>query len=186
MPGVERRLVTVGHGTLGPEELGSLLAGAGVDLVVDVRRFPGSRRHPHVARDRLAEWLPDHGVAYRWEERLGGRRKPDPDSPHVALRNTSFRAYADHTRTDEFADALADVLAAASAGTVAVMCSESVWWRCHRRLVADAVVLLHDTPVLHLMHDGKLRPHAPTDGVRVEGDHLVYDVGVDRPLLDGG
>lgn len=123
----------------------------------------------------MASWLPAGGVGYRWEQRLGGRRPNPPDSPDVALRNVSFRGYAAWMRTPEFGEALTQVLA--SPARTAVMCSESVWWRCHRRMVADAAVLLRDAEVLHLMPDGRLSPHAPTDGVRVAGDALVYDAG---------
>ncbi|MBW3620329.1 MAG: DUF488 domain-containing protein [Actinobacteria bacterium] len=171
------RLLTVGHGTAGEDDLTALFRGAGVDLVVDVRRFPGSRRHPHVARDELARWLPAAGIGYRWEPRLGGRRQPAPASPHVGIRNPSFRAYADHLDSDEFRAALGEVLDEARERRVAVMCSESVWWRCHRRFIADAAVLLHAVEVRHLMHDGRLAEHRPTDVARVEDGQLVYDAG---------
>ena len=164
-------LLTVGHGTSTADELGSRLTAAGVELLVDVRRFPGSRRHPHLSREAMQGWMP---VGYRWEERLGGRRKLPPDSPDVAMRNASFRGYAAWMRGDEFRAALAEVLA--EPRLTAVMCSESVWWRCHRRMIADAAVLLHDVDVRHLMPDGRLTPHPPTAGVRVAGDELVYDV----------
>jgi uncharacterized protein (DUF488 family) len=164
------RLLTVGHGTATPEELSARLVAARVELLVDVRRFPGSRRHPHLSREGIAEWVP---VDYRWEERLGGRRPLPPDSPDVALRNASFRGYASWMRGADFRAALEQVLAEPRRS--AVMCSESVWWRCHRRMVADAAALLHDVEVLHLMPDGRLTPHPPTDGVRVAGDSLVYD-----------
>ena len=164
-------LLTVGHGTSTADELGSRLTAAGVELLVDVRRFPGSRRHPHLSREAMQEWMP---VGYRWEERLGGRRTLPPDSPDVAMRNASFRGYAAWMRGDDFRAALAEVLA--EPRLTAVMCSESVWWRCHRRMIADAAVLLHDVDVRHLMPDGRLTPHPPTAGVRVAGDELVYDV----------
>ena len=163
-------LLTVGHGTSSTDELSERLRAAEVGLLVDVRRFPGSRRHPHLSREALQEWLP---VAYRWEERLGGRRPLPEGSPDVALRNAAFRGYASHMRTPEFRDALHEVLA--SPVRTAVLCSETVWWRCHRRLVADAAVLLHATRVQHLL-GGRQAPHRPTDGVRVDGDGLVYDV----------
>jgi uncharacterized protein (DUF488 family) len=168
-------LLTVGHGTATADELAARLRGAGVALLVDVRRFPGSRRYPHLSREAVSQWLPRAGVAYRWEERLGGRRRLVPDSPDVALRNASFRAYAAWMRTDAFRAALEEVLAEPQ--RTAVMCSESVWWRCHRRMVADAAVLLHDVEVFHLTPDGRRTPHAPTDGVRRDGDELVYDAG---------
>lgn len=172
----------MGHGTATQDELADRLRGADVALLVDVRRFPGSRRHPHLSREAVAEWLPNAGVAYRWEERLGGRRPLVPDSPDVALRNASFRGYAAWMRTDVFRAALVEVLA--EPRRTAVMCSESVWWRCHRRMVADAAVLLHDVEVLHLMPDGRLTPHPPTDGVRRAGSDLVYDAGA-LPLGEG-
>ena len=163
-------LLTVGHGTATADELAERLLSAGVQLLVDVRRFPGSRRHPHLAREALELSLP---MDYRWEERLGGRRPLPPDSPDVAMRNVSFRGYAAWMRTADFRAALREVLA--EPRRTAVMCSESVWWRCHRRMVADAAALLHAVEVLHLMPDGRLTPHAPTSGVRVAGDELVYD-----------
>lgn len=155
-----------------------------------MRSYPGSRRHPHFARDRLAQWLPAAGIRYSWEPRLGGRRKPSGDSRHVALEHEAFRAYADHMESATFAAGLDDLLAlvgdAAAAGppgAVAVMCAESLWWRCHRRLLADALVLIRGVEVEHLMHDGRLSPHAPMSAARVAGGQLVYDVGVTGTLL---
>ena len=166
-------LLTVGHGTLSQEALGALLTGAGVELLVDVRRFPGSRAHPHVAAEALAQWLPPLGVAYRSEPRLGGRRRLDGPSEDPWWTVEAFRAYAAHTRTPDFAAGLAEVLE--QPGTVAVLCSETVWWRCHRRLVADVVVLVHERPVHHLMPGGRTSPHRPSDGARRTGDVLVWD-----------
>src|SRR4051812_25917788 len=103
-------LITVGHGTLPQEKFIELLRAAGVESLVDVRTAPGSRRHPHFRRQAMEEWLPAAGIAYRWEPRLGGLRKPSPDSPNIALRNSGFRAYADHMAEPEFAIALDDVL----------------------------------------------------------------------------
>ena len=173
-----RPLLTVGHGAASEADLGELLGAAGVEVLVDVRRFPGSRAHPHVAQSALQSWLPSRGVAYRWEPRLGGRRRlpADEPSPDVWWTVEAFRAYAGHTRTCEFDAALDEVLDAARTSTVAVMCSESVWWRCHRRLVADVAVLARGAQVLHLMHGGALRPHVPAAGARRLPDgHLVWD-----------
>ncbi|MFG2679586.1 DUF488 family protein [Streptomyces sp. NPDC048392] len=170
------RLVTFGHGTAGRAELAGLLHGAGVTRVVDVRTAPGSRRDPVLLRDRLAGWMSEEGLTYRWERRLGGFRKPVPDSPDVVWRNASFRAYAGHTRSPEFVTAMDELLAQAALGRTAVMCSEAVWWRCHRRLIADFAVLARDTPADHLMHDGRLTAHSPTPGARLRTDGLlVYD-----------
>src|SRR4051794_40964378 len=159
-------LLTVGHGPDDRARLADRLAGAAVRSVVDVRRFPGSRSNPDVRREALAEWLPAAGVGYRWEERLGGRRSL-PRGEAVAgawWAGGQYAAYAAHTRTPEFGAALDEVLAEAATGTDAVMCSESVWWRRHGRLIADVAVLARGVPVTHLMPDGRLRPHEPSAG----------------------
>ena len=178
-------LLTVGHGTLDADAFTALLAGAEVAAVVDVRRFPGSRRHPHFGAEPLAASLDAAGIAYRHEPDLGGRRTGRPASPHVGLRHPSFRAYADHMATPEFRDALERALAEAAVRRTAVLCSESLWWRCHRRLVADAASLLSGVDVRHLRHDGRLDAHVPTDVVRREGDRLVYDGGAPPLPLEG-
>ena len=175
------RLCTVGHGTLAAEELVELLRGAGIGSVVDIRTAPGSRRHPQFAKAEMEQWLTGAGIAYRWERALGGFRRPVPGSPHTALRHAGFRGYGDYMGGEAFAVALGGVLAQAEEGPTTVMCAESLWWRCHRRLVADAAVLLCGARVDHLGHDGRLTPHRPTEGVRVEGGRLVYDGG--QPTL---
>jgi uncharacterized protein (DUF488 family) len=167
-------LITLGHGRLDRDGLGSLLVGAGVDLLVDVRRYPGSRANPDVKREALEAWLPERGPGYRWDGRLGGRRRLDGDSPDPWWQVGQFRGYAAHTRTPEFAEAMSELLDEARGRTVAVMCSESVWWRCHRRLIADVAVLRYDVRVEHLMHDGRLREHAVASGARVGEDGCVY------------
>jgi len=168
-------LLTVGHGQDGRDQLHARLAGADVRLIVDVRRFPGSRVHPEIARDALAAWLPEVGVGYRWDERLGGRRRIPAGEPDTDRWWTvpQFAAYAAHTRTLAFASALNSVLADAAVQPVAVMCSEYVWWRCHRRLIADVVVLAHGFQVLHVMPDGRLAEHRPSQGARIGADGLV-------------
>lgn len=174
------RLLTFGHGTAEQARIVALLRGAGAGLVVDVRRFPGSRLHPHVARDAMSRWLPDAGIDYRWEPRLGGRRAmPERPGPDTWWRVEAFRAYAAHTRTPEFRAAITDLLADVAAtdrGTTVVMCSETLWWRCHRRLVSDVVMLLRGTPVEHLGHDGRRTAHLPSPGARMTSDGLVYDL----------
>jgi uncharacterized protein (DUF488 family) len=169
------RLLTVGHGPDDRVRLAGRLAAAGITGVVDVRRFPGSRRNPDVARDALARWLPEAGIGYRWEERLGGRRRLPSGEPVADAWWTvaQFAAYAAHTRTPEFAAALDEVLAAAAGTPVAVMCSESVWWRCHRRLVADVVVLGRGRPVTHVLPDGRTAPHRVSAGAVLGDDGLV-------------
>ena len=172
---VRTSLLTFGHGTASRDRLLALLAGAGVARIVDVRRFPGSRAHPHVRREALAAWLPAAGVAYRWEERLGGRRRLAEGSPDVWWQVEAFRAYAAHMRTVEFVAAM-DLLLSESGSRVAVMCSESLWWRCHRRLIADFAVLARGAEVRHLQHDGRLTAHPVAAGARLRDDGLlVYD-----------
>ncbi|SFO23237.1 MULTISPECIES: DUF488 family protein [Actinomadura] len=169
-------LLTFGHGRAGREDLARLLRDAEVRSVVDVRTAPGSRRNPDVHRDALRAWLPAEGVGYRWERRLGGFRRPEPDAPDTFWRNDSFRGYAGHTRSREFLAAMDDLLQEAEGRRTAVMCSESVWWRCHRRLIADFAVLARGRAVLHLAHDGRLTEHPPTPGARLREDGLlVYD-----------
>ncbi|MGY1693810.1 DUF488 family protein [Geodermatophilus sp. SYSU D00814] len=169
-------LLTVGHGPEDRTALGARLTGAGVGCVVDVRRFPGSRSNPDVRREALEEWLPTAGIGYRWDARLGGRRRLPPGEPVADGWWTvaQFAAYAAHTRTAEFAAALDAVLAGAAEDTVAVMCSESVWWRCHRRIVADVAVLARGVPVHHLMPDGRLTPHTPSAGAVLGDDGQVH------------
>ncbi len=174
------RLLSFGHGTLAASEMAGLLGQAGVSQVVDVRSVPRSRRHPHVWSEALADWLPGSGIGYRWEPELGGWRRPSPDSPNVSLRHPSFRGYADYMATDRFAAALDRLLEEVARTLVAAMCSETLWWRCHRRLIADAVVLTGRAEGFHLGHDGRLSPHRVTEGARLTSGTVVYD-GLDGP-----
>jgi uncharacterized protein (DUF488 family) len=169
-------LLTVGHGPDDRARLGARLTAAGVEVVVDVRRFPGSRTNPDVRREALEEWLPAAGVGYRWDARLGGRRALPSGEPVVDGWWTvaQFAAYAAHTRAPAFAAALDKVLAEAAGATVAVMCSESVWWRCHRRIVADVAVLARGVPVQHLLPGGRLSPHRPSEGAVLDADGQVH------------
>ncbi|MER7441856.1 DUF488 domain-containing protein [Micromonospora avicenniae] len=172
-------LLTVGHGPMSRAALGRLLTDAAVSLIVDVRRFPGSRANPDVRRDALAQWLPELGIEYRWEERLGGRRHLPAGTPahDVWWTVPAFRAYAAYTRTPPFLAALELVLEQAASSPTAVMCSESVWWRCHRRLIADVTILSRAVPVRHLMPDGRLTPHPVAAGARLRPDGAVEWTG---------
>jgi uncharacterized protein (DUF488 family) len=177
-------LLTIGHGTLPVADFVALLKDAKIERLVDVRTIPKSRHNPQFVRETLDESLVQSGLAYFWEPRLGGLRgKPKDPSPDVALRNDSFRNYAAYMRTKPFREALSELLADSARLRIAIMCSESVWWRCHRRLIADHVTLIEALPVLHLMHNARLLPHRATDGVRVAGSDLIYDVlGGQEPL----
>jgi len=191
-------LLTYGHGTESAGRTAEILAGAGVASLVDIRIAPGSRRHPQFARSALEEWLPEAGIAYRWEKRLGGFRKPTPGNPDTAWHEEMFRGYAEYMRTADFGAAVDLLLAGDGAGReeagrdeaqgtgaarVVVMCSESLWWRCHRRLLADFVAVARQTEVRHLMHDGRVDAHRPSPGLRLRGDGLlVYDSGQEALL----
>lgn len=164
----------MGHGTITSVQFLALLGSAGVATVVDIRRYPGSRRHPHFGRDAMASWLDDAGVEYRCIGSLGGRRRPKEGSPNTAWRNEQFAAYADHMATEEFAEGMGELLHIADRRPTAVMCSEAVWWRCHRRLVADHLVLVERQPVVHVFHDGRSVAHEPMREACVVGHHLEY------------
>jgi len=171
---------TIGHGTLLQDEFVNLVRSATVTHVVDIRSHPSSRHNPQYSTAEMERWLPAAGVDYSWMRSLGGRRRPVPESKHVALRHPSFRAYADYMETATFLAGVDELLTRGD--RQAVMCSESVWWRCHRRLLADHLVLVRDVEVVHIMHDGRMTPHPPTEGVRWVDDRLIYDVGVTPPL----
>ncbi len=171
---------TVGHSTRSLADFLGVLATHEISAIADVRRFPGSRRHPHFARDALAGALADVGVGYRWLPGLGGRRSPRADSPHVAWRSESFRAYADHMETPEFRDALASLLELAEERRTAIMCAEAVPWRCHRQLIADALVA-RGVEVRHVLGPGAPARHRLTVFARREGERIVYDGG--QPVL---
>jgi uncharacterized protein (DUF488 family) len=171
----EKVLFTIGHGTREKGEFVELITSAGVEQLVDVRTGPGSRKHPHFSKDEMQRWLPEAGIDYRWEKRLGGFRTLEEDSPDIALRNDSFRAYAGYMRTTDFLAALSELLEQARVIRSAVMCSETVWWRCHRRLIADHGVLLDGFQVQHLMPQGRRTDHKPTSGVRIADGELIYD-----------
>ena len=171
-------LLTYGHGTETAGQTAAILRGAGVAALVDIRTAPGSRRNPHFARAAMEEWLPEAGIAYRWEKRLGGFRRPGPDNPDVAWREDMFRGYAEYMRTTDFLTAIDAVLTEAESRQVTMMCSESLWWRCHRRLVADFASVARGTEVRHLMHDGRIEAHRPSPGLRRRDDGLlIYDGG---------
>lgn len=169
-----RPVYTVGHSTRSIEELVALLRENGITVLVDVRRFPGSRRHPQFGRDALAHALSEHGIRYVHAPDLGGRRAARPDSPNTAWRNRGFRGYADYMQTPGFKAALASLEQLAAQEAVAIMCAEAVPWRCHRRLIADALVA-HGVPVMHILGPGRVEPHALDPNARVRGDGtLMY------------
>ena len=178
-------LLTFGHGTLDAAQITHLLPAAPKSNLSSTSVWrPGRGGIPRSPGRRWNSGCPRPPSCTAGNRALGGRRKPSPASPNVALRNESFRGYADYMRSTDFWDALDGVLRESAIHRTAIMCSESVYWRCHRRLIADAAVLQRDTAVWHLDHAGRLNAHRLTDGVRSDHGQPVYDVGGSNPLPD--
>ena len=164
---------TIGHSTRTLEQLFALLALHGIEAIADVRRFPGSRKQPWFGREAFEDALTGRGLEYRWIPALGGRRRPEPDSPNDGWRHPAFRAYADHVATEEFAEGLFELLMAAEGLRTAVMCAEVLWWRCHRRIIADVLVSL-GVPVVHIRDARVAEPHRIAPPARIVGGRLTY------------
>jgi uncharacterized protein (DUF488 family) len=167
---------SVGHGTRSAEELLAMLGDARIDTLADVRSAPGSRRHPQFGRAALAASLAGAGIEYVHLRGLGGRRRAATDSPHVGLTVDAFRGYADHMATAEFAEDHGRLVALARERRTAFMCAETLWWRCHRRMLADRLTV-DGWEVVHLLGPGKAEPHRLWDVARVVDGRLVYDGG---------
>ena len=164
---------TIGHSTRTLEDFLDLLAEHRIEAVADVRRYPGSRRWPHFAREPLATALDRRGLVYLWLPELGGRRTPTVDSPNTAWRNAAFRGYADYLATDAFAEGLDRLVNLASGLRTAIMCAESLWWRCHRGLIAD-VLRWDGFDVIHILGPGSTAAHPFTSAARIVGGRLSY------------
>lgn len=164
---------TVGHSTRSGEEFAQILKAHGIQVLVDVRSFPGSRRYPQFNRATLAESLQEVGIEYKHEPRLGGRRTPRKDSHNTAWKNASFRAYADHMESEEFRNGVKDLLELAKTTRVAVMCAEALWWRCHRSLIAD-YLKAEDHSVIHILSENKTEEHPFTSAARIVDGELSY------------
>lgn len=172
---------TIGHSTRAIDELIELLTSNGVRCLVDVRRYPGSRRHPQFNREPLSRSLEAAGIGYRHEEALGGRRgSAEEGTPNTAWRNTSFRAYADHLSRPEFQAALDRTIEEARERPVALMCSEAVPWRCHRQLISD-VLVARGYAVAHIISGAPPRPHALNDMAHVDDHGGVTYPGPEPP-----
>jgi uncharacterized protein (DUF488 family) len=171
---------TIGHSTRAIHAFIALLQSQQIELVIDVRRFPGSRLHPQFNSGLLATSLADAGIAYRSAPELGGRRTPRRDSRNTAWRNASFRGYADYMETTAFAVALERLLGDAAEHRTAVMCAEAVWWQCHRSLIADALKA-RGAQVRHILDGPKIAEHPYTAAARVVDGRLDYG-GAPRPL----
>ena len=167
---------SVGHGARPLEEFIATLRAADIGALADVRLIPGSRRHPHFGAESLGAALREMGITYVHLPELGGRREPRADSLHRALRVAAFRGYADHMATEEFAHGYKRLTSLARESRSAFMCAETLWWRCHRRLIADRLTV-DGWAVTHLFARGKSEPHVLWDAARKAEGHLVYDAG---------
>jgi len=175
-------IFTVGHSTRSAAELLELLRSAGVRVVADVRAYPGSRRHPQFARTELARWLPEAGIAYVHLPALGGRRRLDASSVvGGGWREPAFRAYAQHMRTAEFAAGLEALERLAREHPTAIMCAEALWWRCHRRLIADALYA-RGWRIRHLGSGAERSSHELPPFAAVDDGQITYQ-GTQPPLL---
>ncbi len=170
------RIYTIGHSTRPIDEFIALLRAHGIRQLADIRTIPRSRRHPQFERDALAAALARHDVAYRHLAGLGGLRRPRRDSPNTGWRNDSFRGYADYMQTPAFAAALDDLIDFARTGPTAIMCAEAVWWRCHRSLVSDALVV-RGVDVLHITSAAAPSSHRLNPMAHVEDGRITYQAG---------
>jgi uncharacterized protein (DUF488 family) len=166
---------TIGHSTMDLDALFALLVEHGVAQLADVRRYPASRQNPQFNRETLEAFLAAREVVYRWFEALGGRRSAAPmeSSPNLGIESPGFRGYADYAGTEPFREALERFIAWAHERPTAILCAEALWWRCHRRLIADQLVA-RGGRVLHILGNGSVEPHQLWDLARPAGDGLVY------------
>ena len=170
-------LYTVGHSTHPIEIFLDLLVQHEIATLVDVRSFPGSRRWPQYNQEEFTASVERVGVSYEWCQALGGRRhSPLRDSPHTAWQQAAFRSYADYADTAAFAAGIEHLCELAAGQRSVIMCSEGLWWRCHRRIIADHLTV-RGWNVYHIMPGGKLAAHALPDFARVDGERIIYDRG---------
>ena len=170
------KLFTIGHSTHPLERFLALLAQHGIEALVDIRRFPGSRKFPQFNQDDLASALQKAGIDYYWLEALGGRRRKRRDGSstgNLGLHNAGFRNYADYMLTGDFRDGVEKLLEVARQNQTAIMCAEGLFWQCHRRLVSDFLVA-NGVAVQHIMPNGELRPHKLANGAVIESGQVTY------------
>ena len=169
------RIWTIGHSTRAIDEFISLLKENEIELLADVRAWPGSKRYPQFNKDALAESLTAHGIRYEHFLELGGKRKSKPDSRNTAWRNASFRGYADYMETEQFQKGIERLLdVGEETGSTAIMCAEAVWWRCHRSLIAD-YLKVRNVEVLHILGANKIEPHPYTSAAHIVDGELSYE-----------
>src|SRR5512138_470411 len=183
---LEMKIWTIGHSTRSIEDLIRVLKESGIDLLVDVRRYPGSKRLPQFNSAELEQSLASYGIAYKWLPSLGGRRKAKTDSVNTGWQNESFRAYADHVDSEEFAEGLFELLMLANGMTTAIMCAELLWWRCHRRIISDVLTSIR-VQVIHIRDENLRETHELGSPGRLVEGLLTYaadqQLGLDLETL---
>ena len=170
---LQLQIWTIGHSTHPLEEFVEWLNAHQIEQLVDIRRYPGSRKYPHFNREALAESLPKNGISYCHFENLGGRRKAKPDSVNQVWRHPSFQGYADYMETAEFKATVEELKGIATEKRTTIMCSEAVWWSCHRAMVSD-YLKAENWKVLHIMAPNKTTEHPYTKPAKIENGKLVY------------
>jgi uncharacterized protein (DUF488 family) len=169
----EKIVWTIGHSTRTLEEFIEMLNSFQIEVVADVRSFPGSRKFPQFNKESLQITLPENGIEYIHLKKLGGRRKANPDSKNTSWRHLAFRAYADYMESDDFKEGIKELEEISLKKRTAYMCSEAVWWRCHRSIVSD-YLKVHEWKVMHIMAVGKDQEHPFTAPARIENGELTY------------
>ncbi|HET6246014.1 MAG: DUF488 domain-containing protein [Bacteroidetes bacterium] len=173
----QKTIWTIGHSTRSMEEFLSLLKSINIELVADIRSYPGSSRYPHFNKKSLEISLPENTIGYIHFKNLGGRRKPAPDSINTAWRNAAFRGYADYMQTNSFEEEIKELEKIALKTNTAYMCSEAVWWRCHRALVSD-YLKVKGWKVMHIMALDKEDEHPFTSAARISNGKLSYEIAM--------
>lgn len=170
---MHKTIWTIGHSTRTSEEFTNILLYFGIEIVADVRSFPGSRKFPQFNKENMELWLTDHGFKYVHFKNLGGRRKADPDSINTGWRLASFRGYADYMQSESYKNGIKDLKSLASENKVAYMCSEAVWWSCHRSLISDDFKN-SGWEVIHIMKEGVSMEHPYTKAAKIINGILTY------------
>ena len=170
----DKKIWTIGHSTRSFDEFVAILHSFNIEQLVDVRRFPGSRKFPHFNKDNLEKSMPENDIQYAHLEVLGGRRKANPDSKNTVWRNISFMGYADYMETPAFKNGLENLKEIALKNKTAIMCSEAVWWRCHRSMIADALKA-ETWQVMHILGLDKEQEHPYTQPAKIVKGRLSYE-----------
>ena len=183
MKNADKKIVwTIGHSTRSLDEFLTLLYSFNIQLVVDIRSYPGSKRYPQFNKEALQISLPKNNIQYIHLKELGGRRKANPHSINTAWRNESFRGFADYMQTDDFKKGINELQQLAIQKRTAYMCSEAVWWRCHRSMVSDYLKSLGWT-VMHIMNEEKTEEHPYTSPARIVNGKLIYSKKIEDGKL---